>query len=77
MMALQTFFATLMIPAMDVACSDLSYLSMGKSIPIKDNYQFLLPQGEMGHNENKAVYVTVQESATFDFHTVFGHISRY
>ena len=52
-MALQTFFATLMIPAMDVACSDLSYLSMGKSIPIKDNYQFLLPQGEMGHNEKK------------------------
>ena len=52
-MALQTFFATLMIPAMDVACSDLSYLSMGKSIPIKDNYQFLLPQGEMGHDKKK------------------------
>ena len=51
-MALQTFFATLMIPAMDVALSDLQ-LSMGKAILMKDNYQFLLPQGEMGHNEKK------------------------
>ena len=42
-----------MIPAMDVARSDLCDLAPLEKVLIlmKDNDRFLLSQGEMGHNE--------------------------